>query len=266
MQPDTLNIAVLISQGQHPVSGRARRAHQDACALELAMSLNESLPQSLHGKVSAIHAGDPEQSALRDYLGMGIDGLTVLNQTEEDDALSVLYPYLSEQQPDILLTGVRAEYGEGSGLLPYLLAERLGWPLVTGIAVIESIDNGEASLLQALPRGQRRRLRVKLPFVASVESAAAEPRQIAFAKARRGNIVRLTPATEADQERAEWTLSAAKSRPKRLKVSTAKTAADRLKQATAKAQGGKGQIIRNDPQAAAKAIYDLLVEEGVLRK
>ncbi|OIN09171.1 electron transfer flavoprotein subunit beta/FixA family protein [Oceanisphaera psychrotolerans] len=262
MQPETLNIAVLVSQGQHPVSGRARRAHQDACALELALSL----PQSLNGKVSAIHAGDPDQDALRDYLGMGIDGLTVLNQTAEDDALTVLYPYLSEQQPDILLTGVRAEYGEGSGLLPYLLAERMGWPLVTGIAAIESIENDEASLLQALPRGQRRRIKVRLPFVASVESAAAEPRQIAFAKARRGNIARLTPATEVDQARTEWTLSPAKPRPKRLKVSTAKTAADRFKQATAKAQGGKGQIIRDDPQAAAKAIYDLLVEEGVLRK
>ncbi|GAA3537745.1 electron transfer flavoprotein subunit beta [Zobellella aerophila] len=258
MQPDTLNIAVLVSQGQHPVSGRARRAHQDACALELALSLS--------GKVSAIHAGDPEQAALRDYLGMGIDGLTVLNQSADDDALTVLYPYLTEQQPDILLTGVRAECGEGSGLLPYLLAERMGWPLVTGIAAIESIEHDEASLLQALPRGQRRRIKVKLPFVASVESAAAEPRQIAFARARRGNIARLTQATEVDQARTEWTLSAAKPRPKRLKVATAKTAADRFKQATAKAQGGKGQIIRDDPQAAAKAIFELLVEEGVLRK
>ncbi|WP_116473919.1 electron transfer flavoprotein subunit beta [Zobellella maritima] len=258
MQPD-LNIAVLVSQGQHPVSGRARRAHQDACALELGLSLN--------GKVSAIHAGDPEQDALRDYLGMGIDGLTVLKQSAEDDALELLYPYLNEQQPDILLTGVRAECGEGSGLLPYLLAERMGWPLVTGIAAIESIENDEASLLQALPRGQRRRIKVKLPFVASVESAAAEPRQVAFAKARRGRIARLNPApAQSDLARAEWSLSPAKPRPKRLKVGTAKTAADRFKQATAKAQGGKGQIIRDDPQAAAKAIFDLLVEEGVLRK
>jgi electron transfer flavoprotein beta subunit len=65
---------------------------------------------------------------------------------------------------------------------------------------------------------------------------------------------------------AGWQWQDARSRPKRLKVARAKTAADRFKQATAKAQGGKGQIIRNDPQAAAQAIYDLLVEEGVLRK
>ncbi|OEY65446.1 electron transfer flavoprotein subunit beta [Marinobacter sp. X15-166B] len=261
MLPDALNIAVLVSQGRHPVSGRARRAHQDACALELALCL----PQALATNVRAIHAGDPGQEALRDYLGMGIDGLTVLSQTAEDDALAVLHPYLAEQRPDVLLTGVRAECGEGSGLLPYLLADRLDWPLVTGIAAIERIENGAASLLQALPRGQRRRVRVSLPFVASVESAAAEPRQVAFARARRGRITGLTPATEIDQARTEWTLSAARPRPKRLKVTTARTAADRLRQATAKAQGSTGQIIRDDPQAAAKAIYELLVEEGVLR-
>ncbi|WP_375055250.1 electron transfer flavoprotein subunit beta [Zobellella sp. DQSA1] len=260
MQPDhSLNIAVLVSEGRHPVSGRARRALQDASALELGFALG--------GKLEAIHAGSPAQPALQDYLGMGLNRLTVLRQGPDDDALELLAPYLNELQPDLLLTGVRAEQGEGSGMLPYLLAERLGWPLVTGIAAIELIDGDEVTLLQALPRGQRRRLSVRLPFVASVDEAAASPRQLAFAKARRGSISEQQPAApKPDADRAGWTLQDAKPRPKRLKVASAKTAADRFKQATAKAQGGKGQIIRNDPQAAAKAIYDLLVEEGVLRK
>ena len=260
MQPEHfLNIAVLVSEGRHPVSGRARRALQDACALELAFALK--------GELEVIHAGDSTRSALHDYLGMGLERLTVLRQAEGDDALAVLAPYLDEVQPDLLLTGIQAEQGEGSGMLPYLLAEHLGWPLVTGIAAIEQIEGDQVTLLQALPRGQRRRLTVQLPLVASVDEAAASPRQLAFARARRGTISEQQPvAPQRDADSADWQWQHAKSRPKRLKVARAKTAADRFKQATAKAQGGKGQIIRNDPQAAARAIYDLLVEEGVLRK
>ncbi|WP_219899685.1 adenine nucleotide alpha hydrolase family protein [Zobellella taiwanensis] len=118
MQPEQLTIAVLVSEGRHPVSGRARRALQDACALELAFALG--------GELEAIHAGDPTRPALQDYLGMGLERLTVLRQGPDDDALAVLAPYLEEQQPDLLLTGIHAEQGEGSGMLPYLLAEHLG--------------------------------------------------------------------------------------------------------------------------------------------
>ncbi|OXY82149.1 electron transfer flavoprotein subunit beta [Oceanimonas doudoroffii] len=259
MQPEHLNIAVLVSEGRHPVSGRARRALQDACALEVAFALG--------GELEVIHAGDPERPALQDYLGMGLPRMTVLRQGQDDDALSVLAPYLDERQPDLLLTGIHAEQGEGSGMLPYLLAEHLGWPLVTGIAAVESIEGDEVTLLQALPRGQRRRITARLPLVASVDEAAASPRQLAFARARRGAITEQLPvAPRRDAESHGWQWQDARPRPKRLKVARAKTAADRFKQATAKAQGGKGQIIRDDPQAAAQAIYDLLVEEGVLRK
>jgi electron transfer flavoprotein beta subunit len=38
---------------------------------------------------------------------------------------------------------------------PYLLAERLGWPLVTGIAAIELIDGDEVTLLQAFAKARR---------------------------------------------------------------------------------------------------------------
>lgn len=259
MQPEKINIAVLVSEGRHPVSGRARRALQDACALELAFALG--------GELDVIHAGDPQHPALHDYLGMGLEKLTVLRQAPDDDALAVLAPYLDELQPDLLLTGIHAEQGEGSGMLPYLLAEHLGWPLVTGIAAIEAIEGDQVTLLQALPRGQRRRITTQLPLVASVDEAAASPRQLAFARARRGEIDEQQPgASRRDADSNRWQWQDAKPRPKRLKVARAKTAADRFKQATAKAQGGKGQIIRNDPQAAAQAIYDLLVEEGVLRR
>lgn len=77
-------------------------------------------------------------------------------------------------------------------MLPFLLAEKLGWPLIVGLAEVESIDNGTAQVLQALPRGQRRRLKVRLPLLATVDNAAPKPRQSAFGPARRGYWRRVT--------------------------------------------------------------------------
>src|SRR3546814_3084991 len=45
-----------------------------------------------------------------------------------------------------------------------------------------------ALVLQALPRGQRRRLKVRLPFLATVDNAAPKPRQSAYGPARRGAL------------------------------------------------------------------------------
>jgi electron transfer flavoprotein alpha/beta subunit len=48
-----LDVAVLLSVGRHPASGRSRRADLDARALELALRLGNSV------RLHAIHAGDP---------------------------------------------------------------------------------------------------------------------------------------------------------------------------------------------------------------
>ncbi len=160
-----LNIIALVSIGAHPASGRARRADQDARAVELGMNLAGK-------RLRVVHAGDAGEEALRGYLGMGLDELAVLEQPAGADALPALAAYLGDSDAQLVLTGTQAETGEGSGMLPFLLAERLGWPLVVGLAEVEKVEGGSAQVLQALPRGQRRRLKVRLPFVASVDNAA----------------------------------------------------------------------------------------------
>lgn len=249
----------LVSVGAHPLSGRSRRAEQDARAVELGLQLaGEGL--------QVLHAGDPREDALRAYLGMGLAHLDVLEQPAGTDVLGVLGDYLRDAGAQLVLTGSQAETGEGSGMLPYLLAERLGWPLVVGLAEVESIDNDTAQVLQALPRGQRRRLKVRLPFLASVDNAAPKPRQTAFGPARRGVLAAREVAIVEDELFANAELLPAKPRPKRLKVIKAKSGADRMKAATAKASGGGGQVLKDvSPQAGAEAIIKLLVEEGVLR-
>ena len=249
----------LVSIGSHPGSGRARRAEQDARAVELGLQLAGDALQ-------VVHAGDPREEALRGYLGMGLDHLDVLEQPVGADVLNVLTDYLREAGAQLVLTGSQAETGEGSGMLPFLLAERLGWPLVVGLAEVESIENGTAQVLQALPRGQRRRLKVRLPVLATVDTAAPKPRQSAFGPARRGVLAARSAAIVEDDLLAEAELQPAKPRPKRLKVIKAKSGADRMKAATARASGGGGKVLKDaSPTEAADAIMKLLIEEGVFR-
>ncbi|WP_227816754.1 electron transfer flavoprotein subunit beta [Nitrogeniibacter aestuarii] len=256
-------IAVLVSVGRHPVTGRPRRAEFDARAVEMGLSLAAA------DDVTLIHAGvrSPEaEGALRGYLGMGIDSIEVLLQPDDADVVPALETRLRDMAPKLVLCGARGETGETSGLVPFLLAEHLGWSLVTSLAQIESIDGDSMTVLQALPRGQRRRLKVSLPAIVTVDAAAQPARQSAFGPARRGELRTSQSAVTADVMAREWTVAPARKRPKRLKIVKAASARDRFKAAAAKAEGGTGQVLNGvSPQEGAEAILKLLREEGVLR-
>ncbi len=253
-----LQIMALVSVGRHPTSGRSRRAPQDARAVELGLRLaGEGL--------SLLHAGDSDNSALRQYLGMGPQTIDVIEQADTDDAIGLLVRAVELQQPHIVLTGMRAESGEGSGMTPYVLAQQLGWPMVSGIADIVHIQGRQAQLLQALPGGQRRAISVDLPFIGSVDNAAHSPRQSAYGAARRGCIKVQSATTCVDKARANWQVSAAKKRPKRIAMAKATTAAERLKAATVKSSGGGGRVMLEESnREKAQAILVMLKEEGVL--
>src|SRR5690348_7452353 len=76
----TFEVAVLLSIGRHPASGRLRRADLDSRGLELALRLVEdSARAGSQIRVHAVHAGTPGQPAIRGYLGMGVEQLTVLD-------------------------------------------------------------------------------------------------------------------------------------------------------------------------------------------
>ena len=159
------DVAVLLSLGRHPASGRARHAEQDARALQLALSLADV------ARVHAIHAGDPNDPALRDYLGMGIDRLKVL--AFDGDVSKPLVDYLAQLRPAVVLTGSHAEWGEASGMVPYLVAQSLGSQVISD-AVSITLRGDTAHVIQALPRGGRRALHIALPLTLTVDRGAPE--------------------------------------------------------------------------------------------
>ena len=280
-----LEVVSLVSLGQHPVSGRLRRAEQDARALELCLALErQSAPGAVslsawHASGSEIALGSEQDQALRGYLGMGLESLTLVtpNAPGADplkavdqpvvDVWPLLVTRLKQAAPQLVVCGGQGETGEGSGLLPHLLAESLGWTLVEGIVAIESCDGAHLTALQALPRGQRRRLRVKLPALVSVDSAAPAARQSAFAQARRGELSTLASGELVHDAQAEtFGVAPARKRPKRLKRIKATSARDRFKAAAAKAEGGGGKRLEGvSAEEGAAEILKLLREEGVLR-
>lgn len=280
-----LEVVSLVSLGQHPVSGRLRRAEQDARALELCLALErQSAPGAVslsawHASGSEIAPGSEQDQALRGYLGMGLESLTLVTPDAPGadplkaadqpviDVWPLLVTRLKQAAPQLVVCGGQGETGEGSGLLPHLLAESLGWPLVEGIVAIESCDGAHLTALQALPRGQRRRLRVKLPALVSVDSAAPAARQSAFAQARRGELSSLASGELVHDAQAEaFGVAPARKRPKRLKRIKATSARDRFKAAAAKAEGGGGKRLEGvSAEEGAAEILKLLREEGVLR-
>jgi electron transfer flavoprotein beta subunit len=258
-----ISISTLVSIGEHPLSGRPRRAEQDARAIELGLKL---AADKLHTLYVGPAPNYETESVLRSYLGMGLEQIQIVDVPQHTDVASTLLENFRANRPDIILTGVRAEKGESSGMLPYLLADQLNMAIVASITAIVFIDKqaGHAEVLQALPRGQRRKVKLSLPFIATVDMAAPAPRQSAYGCAMRGQlVVKQSNECQEDVEQSQWQVNCAQKRPKKLKIIKAKTAADRFKAATAKVQGGSGKVIY-DSKESAQEILNLLISEGIL--
>ncbi|RJF88965.1 electron transfer flavoprotein subunit beta [Oleomonas cavernae] len=249
-----MKIAVLLSLGHHPVSGRACAARGDAQAIALAHSLG--------GEVMGLHAG-PGDAAIGDYLGHGLTRLTVLEQPAGADPVPALAKALAELRPDLILAGRQAQGGDDTGLVPYLLAERLTRPIVADAAAITRVG-GNVVVEQALPRGARRRVTLPLPALVTVHPAAPPALPFTHGALRRGTILRRpgeapTAIAEPIEERPY------RRRPRLMGGVAGGSAADRLKAATEVTGGGGRLLVEPDPAAAAREILDFLKRVGVRR-
>ena len=234
MKDSVKHIAVLVSAGQHPVSGEPRHCHNDSLALTLGLNLAS--------KVKVLHAGTPSNLALQDYFALGATQIDVIPNS--GDMTESLAAQLTDA--NLILTGTRAENGEDSGLLPYLLAVKLNLPIVADALEIKA--NGEQlEVLQFLPKGQRRRVLVSLPAVIAVHPSAAVALHFVHARKNLGSINTLSisntkaksPLYDSKQpDSKQWPTEPAR-KPIKLVAQTAQTGHERLMAAISnKAKGG----------------------------
>lgn len=253
-----MRIAVLLSAGRHPVSGRPSPVPVELQAVRLARDL---------GVAEGLHAG-PDAAAIADALGQGLGRIVHLALPADADPLESLAAALARDAPALILAGRAGQGGEDSGLLPYALARRLGLPIVADAAALRAGEAPDTLVVeQALARGARRRVTVRLPAVVTVHPAAPAPLAYAFGAARRGIVetrpglsgsIAPVPGIEEKPYRA---------RPKLIaKAGAGASAAERLKAATEAASAGGRLLVDPAPEEAAREILAHLREIGVLRR
>lgn len=253
-----MKIAVLLSAGRHPISGRPAPVPVELQAIRLAACLG--------GEVTGLHAG-PDAAPLKDALGYGLPRLVHYAIEAGDDPLASLVAALHEGAYDLILAGRSGQGGEDSGLLPYALARALGRPIIADASALrEGPQPGTLNLEQALPRGARRRLIIRLPALVTVHPAAPAPAPFAYAAMRRGGV-ETRPGIASPRAESALEERAYRPRPKMIaKAAAGASAAERLKAATQSASGGGRLLVDPAPEDAAREILAHLREIGVLRR
>ncbi len=221
MSAKPASVAVLISAGRHPISGTARACRGDAVAMGLGLELAGS-------SLRVIHAGCEDEPALKDYLALGASHIDVVSVPDGADAMPLLAAHVRDA--DIILTGQRAERGQGSGLLPYLLAHALARPIIADVLRVE-IASGEARIRQFLPKGKRRSIAAPFPLVLAVHPMAPAGLHYAHARSVACQISVVDDASakpQANPLSPVWTIEQENRRPVRLKAGEIEDAHERM--------------------------------------
>ncbi|MDH6153187.1 MULTISPECIES: drug:proton antiporter [Paraburkholderia] len=252
-----MKIAVLVSVGRHPVSGVARYSRNDAAALTLALSLVRT-----HGAtLDVLHAGDPSNAALKEYLALGARSVEVLEMPPDAAPAPRLAARLRGYE--LVLTGTRAEGGFDSGMLPYRVAHALAVPLV-GAAVDLALRDGRAQVRQFMPKGLRRRVEVRLPALVAVHPLANVATSYAYARMREGTIERAVARHGTTPEQSVWTIGPATAKPVRLAAAEKRSGHARMLSATTTESRGGSVVIEGSSVEKAQVILAYLREHQLV--
>ncbi|HEV3427481.1 MAG TPA: electron transfer flavoprotein subunit beta/FixA family protein [Paraburkholderia sp.] len=251
------SIAVLVSTGRHPVSGAPRYSRNDAAALELGRKLAQR-----HGaQLDVIHAGDPADPALPDYLALGAQQVEVLDCAPIDDIAQTLAARVREH--DLVLTGTRAEGAHDSGMLPYRVAALLGYALV-GAAVDLEVEDAHARVRQFLPKGLRRRVEAKLPVVVAVHPLAEARPAYAYARLRAGSVRPSAGARIADTQAAAWQSGPVERKPVKFAAAERRSGHARMLGATTTESRGGNVVNAGTSVEKAQVILAYLREHQLI--
>ncbi|PRY06673.1 drug:proton antiporter [Paraburkholderia sp. BL25I1N1] len=256
-----MKIAVLVSVGRHPVSGTARYSRNDAAALTLALSL----ARTHNATLDVLHAGDPSNPALKEYLALGARSVEVLEIAAtpelQTDAAAPLVARLRGY--DLVLTGTRAEGAFDSGMLPYRVANALEMPLV-GAAVDITLRDGCAEVRQFMPKGLRRRVEVRLPALIAVHPLANAAPTYAYARLREGTIRPVAAPAAANPDDLAWTVRPAAAKPVRLAAAEKRSGHARMLSATTTESRGGSVVIEGSSVEKAQVILAYLREHQLV--
>jgi electron transfer flavoprotein beta subunit len=262
-------IAVLVSVGRHPVSGTARYSRNDAAALALAMKL-----ATLHqATLDVLHAGDPSNPALREYLALGAAKVEVLSLAPGDEIAPALSVRLKGY--DLVLTGTRAEGADDSGMLPYQLADALGIPMLASAVDIEvgtthettyeaSHEPAQLTVRQFLPKGLRRRVQTRLPALVAVHPMANATPRYAYAKLREGSIEEVLVSAASTSDAPVWSTRPATAKPVRLAAAEKRSGHARMLSATTTESRGGSVVIEGTCVEKAQVILAYLREHQLV--
>ena len=152
----------------------------DESALELALRLRPA-----NGAVTVFNVGPvAADRLLQDALAAGADAAVRV----WDESLHSLKPTITTillaaalrvaELPDLILCGGHS-VDRGSGTVPALLAEHLGWPVVTAVTQFEMQPDGSPVLRvqRRLARGARAESEVSLPAILGLETGLVHLRQ-----------------------------------------------------------------------------------------
>lgn len=254
----SLTVAVLVPAGSSPVTHRPRRDPQGARALEQALRLKPE-------RLLLIHAGDPGNPGLRQYLGMGVARIDVIATPSGCDPYPLLLERIRGEAPDLVVCGSVASDTHGSGLMPYVLARDLDWPILPSARAVK-VEAGYAITDQVLPGGKVRTFSARLPAVLTVDAGAPAPRQVAFGPARRGSVRPVEAQADCLASAPAWTIQPARRRARPLPtVDAGASAQERLRAATERVEKGGVVLTGLDPDAAAARIIDYLTQVGLFR-
>jgi electron transfer flavoprotein beta subunit len=235
-------IAALVSTAKHPNSGAARHCRNDSLAMTIGLILSEAT----NAQMQVLHAGKPDKPALADYLALGAKQIDVIET--ETDIVENLAAHL--KNTDLILTGSRAESGDASGLLPYLLEAKLNLPLVANALEIKLAADG-IEILQFLPKGKRRLVSVKLPAVVVVHPLVTLDLHYAFAKQMTGKIVALGAIQPTKISKIKTQTKIVNRKPIKLKAPEHKSGHERLFAAIS--SENKGGTVVNEGNSVEKA-------------
>ncbi|ABE34385.1 universal stress family protein [Paraburkholderia xenovorans LB400] len=256
-----MKIAVLVSVGRHPVSGTARYSRNDAAALTMALALAGTHNATL----DVLHAGDPSNPALKEYLALGARSVEVLEIAVtpelQADAAAPLAARLRGY--DLVVTGTRAEGAFDTGMLPYRVANALEVPLI-GAAVDITLRDGSAEVRQFMPKGLRRRVEVQLPALIAVHPLANAAPRYAYARLREGTIRPVATRAAANPGDLAWSVRPASAKPVRLAAAEKRSGHARMLSATTTESRGGSVVIEGSSVEKAQVILAYLREHQLV--